>query len=114
MPAATVIFYPQDQDVVSTRRNAEEITAVFEEGQVAGSASCNQYFTDYQLYGTDLTLGTVNATTMSCDEETDQREQEYLTALAEVAGFEIERETLTLTDTEGNHLVIFRAQSEIE
>jgi heat shock protein HslJ len=104
----------QDQDVVSTRRNAEEITAVFEEGQVAGSTGCNQYFTDYQLDGTDLTLGTVSATTMSCDEETDQREQEYLTALAEVAGFEIERETLTLTDTEGNHLVIFRAQSENE
>jgi heat shock protein HslJ len=51
---------------------------------------------------------------MSCDEETDQREQEYLTALAEVASFEIKRETLTLTDTEGNHLVIFRAQSENE
>jgi heat shock protein HslJ len=100
----------QDQSVVSNRID-EEITVLLEEGKMTGSAGCNQYFTDYEIDGNGLMLGMISATEMYCDEEINQRENEYLTALAEVAGFEIERETLTLTDAEGNHLITFRAQT---
>ncbi len=86
----------------------EEITAEFNEGQVAGSAGCNRYFASYEVDGDKLTIGPAGVTRMSCGEERDEREHEFLTALESVAGFKIQREVLTLTDGEGATVIQFR------
>jgi heat shock protein HslJ len=59
----------------------------------------------------NLTLGQAVSTLMACeDEERNQRESEFLTALATVAQYEIQRNTLTLSDAEGQLLMTFQAQ----
>jgi heat shock protein HslJ len=88
----------------------EEITAEFNEGQVTGSAGCNRYFAGYEMDDAALTLGPAGSTRMACDEERNVRETEFLTALEGAVAFEIGRDTLTLTDADGNALVTFRAQ----
>jgi heat shock protein HslJ len=51
---------------------------------------------------------------MSCEDDRNQRETEFLTALESVTGYTISRDTLTLTDAGGNALLIFQAQGDIE
>jgi len=88
-----------------------DITAEFKEGHIAGSAGCNSYSAPYEAEGTSLTLGQIVNTLMACeDEERNQRESEFLTALMSVAQYEIHRTTLTLSDAEGNLLLTFQAQ----
>ncbi|MCP4418247.1 MAG: META domain-containing protein [Chloroflexi bacterium] len=101
----------QDEAFVSTAIDSE-ITAVFENDQIAGSAGCNDYFAAYETDGDALTLGTIGSTMMMCEDEQNQREMEFLTALESVTGYSISRNTLTLTDADNNPLIIFQAQRD--
>jgi heat shock protein HslJ len=101
----------QGEAVVSTWVDSE-ITSEFKEGNMAGSAGCNSYSAPYEVEGTSLTLGQVVNTLMACeDEERNQRESEFLTALMSVAQYEIHRNTLTLSDAEGNLVLTFQVQA---
>ncbi|MBK9054965.1 MAG: META domain-containing protein [Chloroflexi bacterium] len=99
----------QNDAIVSTWVDSE-ITATFAEGQVTGSAGCNQYFATYEMSDTTLTIGAIGSTKMACEEEKNQRETEFLTAMASVAGYEIERDSLKLLDANGDTLLLFQAQ----
>lgn len=94
-------------DAVVSMAIDNQITAEFSGDQVAGSAGCNSYFASYEAADGSLTLGMIGSTMMSCDEETNQRETEFLTALGKAAGYSISRNTLTLTDAGGNALLSF-------
>ncbi|HEX6387301.1 MAG TPA: META domain-containing protein [Anaerolineae bacterium] len=100
----------QDGALVSTWVDVE-ITATFVDGRVTGSAGCNDYVASYEIDGESPSIGDVSITDMACDQERDQREAEFLGALAEVAGYETDGTTLTLTDAEGEPLLIFQQQS---
>jgi heat shock protein HslJ/LysM repeat protein len=67
-----------------------EITALFsvEDGQVAGSAGCNNYFAGFQGTDATLTIGPAGATMMACAEEVMNQESAYLAALETVSGFQ--------------------------
>ena len=86
------------------------ITATFSDGQVTGSAGCNSYFASYTVTDSALTLGMIGSTDMACDEEHGQREAEFLGAMGAVASFQIERDSLTLLDANGQPLLMFQAQ----
>ncbi len=101
----------EKEAVVSTWIDGE-ITAVFAEGQMSGSAGCNNYFASYETDGEKLTLGPVGSTKKLCDEEHNAREMEFLTALQNVTGYTISRDSLTLTDAAGNGLLFFQTQPE--
>jgi heat shock protein HslJ len=101
----------QDEAVVSTAIDSK-ITAEFSGDQVNGFAGCNSYFASYETEGSSLSLGVIGSTMMACDEETNQREAEFLSALQSAAGYEINRNTLTLTDADNNALLIFQAQED--
>ncbi len=103
----------ENEAVVSTWIDGE-ITAVFAEGQVTGFAGCNSYFASYEVDAGKLTLGPVGSTKMMCEEERNQREMEFLTALQNVAGYTISRDSLTLTDAAGNNLLTMQAQAQSE
>lgn len=86
------------------------ITAVFgEDGQVTGSAGCNNYFASYSVSGTDITIGPAGSTRMSCETPAGVMEQElqYLALLEDVVAFERAPKTLTLRDAEGSILVTY-------
>lgn len=100
----------RDGAIVSTWVDAQ-ITAIFADGRVSGSAGCNEYSADYEVDGAALTIGSIVNTDMACDEERNQREAEFLATLAAVAGYETDLTTLTLTDAEGEPLLIFEQQA---
>jgi heat shock protein HslJ len=54
------------------------ITAMFEDGQVRGSAGCNSYSGSYQVSGDTITVGAVAITEMACLEPEGVMEQELL------------------------------------
>lgn len=100
----------QNGTVVSTWVDSD-ITAEFKDGQMGGSSGCNSYSAPYEVEGTSLTLGQTVSTLMACEEEErNQRESEFLATLANVARYEIRRNTLTLSDGEGRMLLTFQAQ----
>jgi heat shock protein HslJ len=83
-----------------------EITALFEDGRVSGSAGCNRYFANYTLDGGAITVGAVGSTRMMCDDERMERERGFLDALARAAQWRIRRQSLTLYDADGNVLMM--------
>ncbi len=88
-----------------------EITAKFKDGMVSGSSGCNNYSASYETDGATLTLGPTIGTLMACaDEEINQRESEFLAALAMVAQYEIQRDMLSLIDVDGNLVMTFQVQ----
>jgi heat shock protein HslJ len=88
------------------------ITALFEDGQLTGSAGCNRYSSSYTVDGTALTLGPIASTRMLCEDAQNEREIAFLSALSEVTGFSLSNGVLDLLDAEGNSRLTFKAQGE--
>ncbi len=92
------------------------VTATFENGSVGGSAGCNTYGGEYTADGSALTVGTIFRTEMYCLEPAGVMDQEdrYLDLLGSAAGYRIEGDRLTITDSAGNAVLVFRALPEPE
>ena len=85
-----------------------DITAELLEGQLAGSAGCNRYFSAYQLSGNSLTFGQVGSTEMFCMAEgLMEQETDYLAALQLAASYQIANDALIITDAEGNTILTY-------
>ena len=86
------------------------VSARFQDGTVAGTSGCNSYTGPYEVDGEDLTIGPeVASTQMACEDPQAAVEQAYLAALPEVASFAIADETLTLSNGDGDALLVFDA-----
>jgi heat shock protein HslJ len=90
------------------------ISARFENGQLSGSAGCNQYMTSYLVDGDKLTLEAIATTRKMCDELTNADEQAFLQALEESRSFIASAELLTLNDAKGNPLLTFVPVQSVE
>ena len=85
-----------------------EITATFgsTKGQVTGSAGCNNYFGGYDVKGKELSFtGPIGSTMMSCSEQIDQQEIQYLQILQSAESYEIDGNQLRITS--GDKVLIF-------
>ncbi len=76
-------------------------TAEFQEGKLAGTAGCNQYFGAYQQDGNALTVAVGGTTMMACPDPVMAQEQAYLSALGSSATFEISEDQLTIANAKG-------------
>jgi uncharacterized lipoprotein YbaY len=88
-----------------------EITVEFEsaKGQFSGSAGCNHYFGSYETKGSNLSIPEpIGATEMSCGEEKDKQEREYLTTLQAARSYNIEDGELTIIC--GSQFLIFKSK----
>lgn len=99
-----------------------EITAVFgQDGQVTGSTGCNNYFSAYEadesggLGAGTISIGSVAATRMMCDQPEGimDQESEYLAALESAATYQIEGDTLELLNAEGTRAVVYTLGSDV-
>ena len=88
------------------------ITACFEDGEITGSAGCNNYFGAYTVDGNEITIGVLGSTMMTCwPEEVMQQEYQYHEMLGNVTTYTIEGNQLTLS-TEDNRTLVY--QEEVE
>lgn len=74
-----------------------QITAIFLQGQVNGTAGCNRYFGSYEVDGETIAVSPLGSTRMACAEEIMAQESSFLAALQAATAFEIEGEQLTIT-----------------
>lgn len=79
-----------------------------EEARVAGSGGCNRLMGSYDLEGEALSFGRLATTMMACPAGM-QTERAFLDALEEVAAWEVDGKTLTLSDADGEPLARFEA-----
>ena len=80
-----------------------------EDQQVAGNASCNNFFGSYTLDGNKLSFGSLGSTQMFCDGLMEQ-ESAYLAALESTTGYRTEEGKLLLVDESGNTVLVFSPQ----
>ena len=75
------------------------VSAEFTEGQISGSAGCNNYFGSYEVSGKKLTFGAVASTEMYCMDPDGVMDQEYayLQALGKAETYEISDGKLRIT-----------------
>jgi len=89
-----------------------EITAIFDsaEGQVNGSAGCNNYFGGYQVSNDKLTILDLANTEMACLEPEGVMEQEnqYLKILGAVVSYQIQDGELQVNS--GDEVLIYGAK----
>ncbi len=100
---------------VSSLLVGSRITALFgEDGEVRGSAGCNEYRASFEVGGDTIAIGPAVSTRMACGEPVGVMEQEnaFLAALAASADYEIRGDQLTLFDAKGAQTVSFRKALE--
>ena len=83
------------------------MTAIFESGEVSGSASCNHYFGAYKIKGNQFSVEGLGWTEMACmdPEGIMQQEQNIMAMLGDSASYIIEGNTLLIQTTGGEELV---------
>jgi heat shock protein HslJ len=72
-------------------------TATFSEGKITGIASCNNYFTSYEVDGSSLRITSpIGSTLMMCEENVMQQERAFLGALETSKSYKISGNTLEI------------------
>jgi heat shock protein HslJ len=91
--------------------NGTSINASFSQnGQLSGSAGCNNYTATYDVDGEQMSIGPAAATRKFCGGEgVMEQETSYLLALEKVASFKIEGDALTLYDANGMTYLAYTA-----
>jgi heat shock protein HslJ len=80
----------------------------FSDGRVSGSAGCNRLLGGYRLDGDRLSFEpNLAGTMMACPPPLMEQEQAVVTALGDVAGYELGDAGLALTDAQGTRLLTF-------
>lgn len=98
------IGYNNGKQAVTSVLVGTELTAQFgADGQLSGSAGCNNYFGPYQIAGEKITIGSLGSTKKLCAEPAGIMEQEsqYLVALQSAATYKVEGERLELRTADG-------------
>lgn len=99
---------------VSTHVNGTSITALFaKDGNLTGSAGCNDYFTTYKTTGDAFSVTPVGTTRKFCDEPAGIMDQEilYISQLQNTSTFVIRDNMLTLMDSNRKGLLFYKLTS---
>jgi len=97
--------------VITTPQEAREIHFVLhsENQRVAGYSGCNQMMGAYMLDGNELRFDRMGGTMMACVSNMDL-ERRFLGMFAQVAGWEIQGESLKLLDASHKPLAEFESR----
>lgn len=86
------------------------ITAAFIDGTVGGTSGCNTYNAAYVMDGELLTVDMPAVTMMYCgDTGVMEQESQYLSLLRTAAAYTVSDDQLTIMDSSGQEILIFRA-----
>jgi heat shock protein HslJ len=106
-----VIAYNNGKGGVVSVIIGTEITAEFgADGQLTGSAGCNNYVAEYETEGNNITISSAVATTRkACQEEgVMKQESAYLAALETADTYKIEGATMEMRTDEGAKVAGFQ------
>ena len=84
-----------------------EVTALFQDGTVGGTAGCNNYFANYEVDGNQLTVGVGGTTMMACPQPIMAQESAYMTNLAASAAYLITGDQLQIAGADGKTLLTY-------
>jgi heat shock protein HslJ len=107
-----VTMFNNGQEAVVGVIEGSEITALFgEDGELSGSAGCNQYIGSYTVDGNTIQIGQLGSTMRFCAEPEGVMEQEqaFLAALQSAATFTVEGDTLQMR-TAGDAIAVMMTQ----
>ncbi len=97
-----VTGYNNGKQAVVSVMNGTELTANFgADGQLSGSAGCNNYTASYQTDGSTITIGPAASTKKACEQAVMDQEQQYLAALSTAATYRIDGNQLELRTAAG-------------
>ena len=102
--------YNNGQEAVVSVIIGTEMTAIFgPDGNLTGSAGCNNYNATYQVDGANISTGPAMTTLRACSEPEGimEQEQQYLAALQTAATYRIDGERLEMRTTEGSKVADF-------
>jgi heat shock protein HslJ len=83
------------------------ITVHFDDGTIGGQAPVNSYGGEYTVKGDALTTSNVARTLMAGSPEADHAEAVYFELLDQAKRITVDDDTLTLSDEDGNELLVF-------
>jgi len=85
----------------------KDMTAIFEDKGVTGSASCNQYFGNYRIKGGQISLEGLSWTEMACLDPAGimEQEQTVMAMLSDAASYLIQGNRLEISTSNGKSLV---------
>jgi heat shock protein HslJ len=82
-------------------------TLVLEAGNAGGNGGCNAWFATYAMDGASITFGPIGSTMMACEGPGGDTEAAYFANLEMVAAWASDGGSLTLSDADGNAVVVF-------
>jgi heat shock protein HslJ len=88
-------------------------SATFEDENVSGWTGCNSYTGGFEMNGSSLVISQIASTRMACPSPADGIEQEYLAALARVAGWSIEDDEVVLVDADESELLRYERATPV-
>ena len=88
------------------------VTANFDEVQISGSASCNNYSAPYEVDGNNITFGLAATTAKLCPDVIMVQENAYLGALDATTTFEVNEEELSFMDSGGKVVAHYSVVSQ--
>jgi heat shock protein HslJ len=92
-----VTGYNNGKQAVVSVMTGTELTANFgADGQLTGSAGCNNYTAGYQTDGNKISIGPAATTRKACEQAVMDQETQYLAALATAATYRIDGNKLEL------------------
>ncbi|WP_119977679.1 META domain-containing protein [Shewanella algidipiscicola] len=80
------------------------------DGTLSGNNSCNQFFGQYKLEGTQLTLSPAGSTMKACIEALMSQEQRVMQAMSKITTAESANGKLLLKDAEGEAQLVLSKQ----
>ncbi|WP_165394717.1 META domain-containing protein [Methanofollis fontis] len=105
-----LVLYADGSGGMSSPIAGTAIRAAFgEDGQVSGSAGCNNYFASYEAGESSLSIGPIASTERFCADPAGVMEQEaaYLALLGSAAGYTADDGRLEVTDASGRTILTF-------
>jgi heat shock protein HslJ len=88
-----------------------EVSAVFQDGHLGGSAGCNSYFGQYTTQGAKTSIEVGGSTMMFCaPQEVMDQESAYLAALGQAGFYLVKGDELEIADASGKPLLSYAVQ----
>ena len=100
-----VTSYNNNRQAVVGVLGDAEITLSFADGEVSGSAGCNNFHGTYVVEGDRIEFGPARTTRMTCEEPLMTQEQQFLAALASAVTWRIDGNVLDMHRADGERAI---------